>query len=147
MATGFDGLVAVFVVLFAASVLFVLLLGASFYDAFELFESGDGIGYVVSCQGFSLVFGEGLFVMAFRELAEFSQLLLSGAVGLWRQYGSRDLSKTVGVAPPRSFGSLFYVVLFPWFLRTWFSMRPDHRPDHRSDLRPDHRPTNTYEAP
>ena len=64
------------VVLFAASVLFVLLLGATLDDAFELFESGDGVGDVVSCQCFSLVFGEWLFVMAFRELAEFSQLLL-----------------------------------------------------------------------
>ena len=147
MATGVAGLVAVFVVLFAASVVFVLLLGASLNDAFELFESVDGVGDVVSCQCFSLVFGEGLFVMAFRELAEFSQLLLSGAVGLWRQYGGRDLSKTVGVAPPRSFGSLFYVVLFPWFLRTWFSMRGDLRRDLRGDLRGDHSPTNTYDAP
>ena len=84
MATGFAGLVALFGVLFAASVVFVLLLGASFNDAFELFESGEGVGHVVSCQGFSLRFGEGLSVMAFRELADFAQLLLSGAVGLWR---------------------------------------------------------------
>ena len=44
MATGFTGLVVLFVVLFAASVVFVVLLAASFYDAFELFEPVDGFG-------------------------------------------------------------------------------------------------------